>query len=300
MQEKTYKFTETFFSPQGEGFYTGAASAWIRFFQCNLECPGFGQDDPTDPSTYILPYKDFDLIDIKTVEELPVWDRGCDSSYSWSKKYRHLAKDKTASEICDEIEDQMKNAHNPHGLFRHPKSGQDIHFCITGGEPMMNQAGIVAIMEEFENRHNAPKFITIETNGTQKMRPNFRAYFSQYLDDGDCELFWSISPKLFNTSGELKSKAYKKDVVGDYAKLSSKGQLKYVVNGTDASWKELEERTTSYRFEHCDFDVWVMPVGATVESQELTAGDMAVEIIKRGYKVAARVHVYLFGNQVGT
>ena len=46
--------------------------------------------------------------------------------------------------------------------------------------------------------------------------------------------------------------------------------------------------------------VWVMPVGARSEEQEATAGEVAARAFKRGYNVAARVHVYLFGNAIGT
>jgi hypothetical protein len=46
--------------------------------------------------------------------------------------------------------------------------------------------------------------------------------------------------------------------------------------------------------------IWVMPVGARSEEQEASAGAVAEMAFKRGYNVAARVHVYLFGNAIGT
>jgi hypothetical protein len=46
--------------------------------------------------------------------------------------------------------------------------------------------------------------------------------------------------------------------------------------------------------------VWVMPVGAREEEQTATAGDVARRAFRRGYNVAARVHVHLFGNAIGT
>ena len=48
---------------------------------------------------------------------------------------------------------------------------------------------------------------------------------------------WSISPKLWSTAGEKPKKAIQPDVVGRYAFLSDKGQLKYVVNGSAESWR---------------------------------------------------------------
>ena len=46
--------------------------------------------------------------------------------------------------------------------------------------------------------------------------------------------------------------------------------------------------------------VRVMPVGAREEEQTEGAGKVAEKAFKKGYNVAARVHVYLFGNAIGT
>ena len=49
-----------------------------------------------------------------------------------------------------------------------------------------------------------------------------------------------------------------------------------------------------------EWPVWVMPTGAREEEQTATAGKVAEKAFKKGYNVAARVHVYLFGNAIGT
>ena len=87
----TLKYSETFYSAQGEGQYVGIPSLWMRFFLCNLQCNGFGQKDPTDSSTYELPYETIDLTNIDSVFDLPVFDKGCDSSYTWSLRKDNLA-----------------------------------------------------------------------------------------------------------------------------------------------------------------------------------------------------------------
>ena len=48
---------------------------------------GLDKKNPKDPSTYELPYEKIDVTNITSVEELPVFKYGCDSSYSWSKKF---------------------------------------------------------------------------------------------------------------------------------------------------------------------------------------------------------------------
>ena len=92
-------YSEIFRSIQGEGHYTGVPTAWLRFFGCNLECNGFGQENPKDPSTYKLPYEQIDVTNITSVEELPVFKYGCDSSYSWSKKFAKIHKKGTPEEV---------------------------------------------------------------------------------------------------------------------------------------------------------------------------------------------------------
>ena len=115
------QYSETFYSPQGEGAYVGIPSLWMRFFLCNLQCNGFGQDDPTNPDSWELPYEEIDISRIKVVEELPVFSKGCDSSYTWAKKYKHLITDRTVQEAVDEL-----TALLPTGTFVHEKTGQNI------------------------------------------------------------------------------------------------------------------------------------------------------------------------------
>ena len=115
------------------------------------------------------------------------------------------------------------------------------------------------------------------------------------------EWFWSVSPKLFSTSGEKPGKAICPEVVGSYNAVSDRGQLKYVVNGTPESWKEVEEHTKLFRAEGVKWPVYIMPVGATKESQEEDqVADIAMEAMRRGYNVSGRLHCYVFGNKIGT
>jgi organic radical activating enzyme len=72
MSKNKYKYSEIFTSIQGEGEFTGRPTVWLRWFLCNLQCSGFGQDVPEDTSTHILPYKDFDISKIKRIQDLPV------------------------------------------------------------------------------------------------------------------------------------------------------------------------------------------------------------------------------------
>ena len=296
--EKKYYYSEIFHSIQGEGHYTGVPTAWIRFFLCNLQCNGFGQKDPTDPSTYELPFENFDVSSVKKVEDLPVWDKGCDSSYTWAKKFKGLMGHETPTILANKIVDIMKNETNPDGLFLHPLTKQRQHLCFTGGEPLMatGQQAIVGIYEALEKQNNLPGSMTFETNGTQKIREPF----ADWIKKIDTEVFFSCSPKLWSVAGEKSEKAIKPEIVAEYRKLSSKGQLKFVVGQNDAEWDEMELVIKKFKDAGVDWPIWIMPTGAREEEQTATAGKVAEKAFKRGYNVAARVHVYLFGNAIGT
>ena len=296
--EKKFYYSEIFHSIQGEGHYTGVPTAWIRFFLCNLQCNGFGQLDPTNPDTYELPFQDFDVSTVKKVEDLPVWDKGCDSSYTWAKKFKDLMGQETPTVMANKIIDILKNESNPEGLFKHPVTGQSQHLCITGGEPLMvtGQTATVGIYEELERQGNLPGSMTFETNGTQKLRQPFIDWVNRI----DTEIFFSCSPKLWSVAGEKREKAIKPEIVAEYRKLSDKGQLKFVVGPEGREWDEMEEVIKLFKAEGVDWPIWVMPTGAREEEQIAGAGKVAEKAFKRGYNVAARVHVYLFGNAIGT
>ncbi|CAB4142701.1 NrdG Organic radical activating enzymes [uncultured Caudovirales phage] len=303
---KQHTYSEIFYSIQGEGHYTGVPTAWLRFFMCNLQCNGFGQKDPTDKSTYELPYKDFDAKSVTRIEDMPVWKFGCDSSYSWAAKFKHLQHKKTAAEICDDIQNALKTDTNPDGLFRHPHSNAQQHMCFTGGEPLMPhaQAAVIDILREFKARDNQPLFITFETNGTQPLTDEFVNFFND--EYWRTEVFFSVSPKLFTVSGEKADKAIKPDIVQSYYSMENAfGQIKPVVGAEDRQWEELESVVAQFREAGIYWPVWVMPVGATEEGQageygsHAAAGKVAEIAYKRGYNVSSRVHVYLWGNLIG-
>lgn len=296
---KEYAYSEIFYSMQGEGKYTGEPTAWVRFFLCNLQCDGFGQKDPTNPDTYILPYKEIDVTSIKRIEDLPVFAYGCDSSYSWSNKFKHLQHKHTADVIAEKILDQIPNR----------RFDANIHMCFTGGEPLMKHAqeASVDIMQYFDNNGQTIPSVTFETNGTQPLTEKFLAYWNDGAFIGT-ELFMSVSPKLWAVAGEERERAIKPQIVLEYAELSGEtqgGQLKFVCNGTPEAWAEIEEVVDIYRGYGVQWPVWIMPIGGTLEGQKgeidghPPAYVIADEALRRGYRVAARVHAYLWENIIG-
>ena len=285
-------YSEIFRSIQGEGVYTGVPTVWLRLFGCNLECNGFGQEDPTDPDSYILPYQEIDLKDISVPEQLPVFDYGCDSSYSWSRKFKKLQRKGTPEEVAHTLFDLMYD--------------NKTHIAFTGGEPLMKagQKNIVGVMNALANNFTSRKNrgyltnITFETNGTRKLNNLLREQILGRTFRDDTEFFFSVSPKIWSTSGEKDRIC--PDVVKGYYEVSTVGQLKFVCNGSIPSWREIEDAIDQFREVGVEYPIWIMPVGATEESQnEDRVAEIAEETMDRGYNVSARVHCYIWGNEIG-
>jgi len=290
------KYSEIFTSFQGEAGFAGMPTIWVRFFGCNLECNGFGQKNPMDETTYVLPYKKIDVSKYKTLEELPVFEHGCDSSYSWSKNYDSLVHKKSVSDMVDlmiELGEQNLGLKrdNEKGFWYHPDTKRKVQLCFTGGEPMLWQKQMKAICDEFKERSMTPAQITIETNGTKPFKD-----FNSMTSNAD--LYMSISPKLFSVSGEKNAVLPK--LILEIAD-ESPGWLKFVVNGTNACWEELDIYMAKLKQLPSDWDIWVMPVGATKEQQEgKDIAKISLEAMRRGFKVATRNHTYVFGNCIGS
>lgn len=150
----------------------------------------------------------------------------------------------------------------------------------------------------FHAAENLPSSVTWETNGTQALSDDFLNRVKSALFKP--EAFFSVSPKLWSVAGEKREKAIKPDVVKQYYDVSKNGQLKFVVGQTKEEWEELDEVVNLFRDAGVDYPVWIMPVGAREEEQSATAGDVARLAFERGYNVSGRMHVYLFGNAIGT
>lgn len=85
-----------------------------------------------------------------------------------------------------------------------------------------------------------------------------------------------------------------------YERGYNPGQLKFVVGDEDRQWDEMNSVIKQFRDKGIDWPIYIMPCGAREEEQYNIAGKVAERAIKEGYNVSARVHVYLWGNKIGT
>jgi len=288
------RYSEAFYSIQGEGRFVGVPSVFLRVFGCNFECRGFGQERDNLIPVEEMPYYTDPKADknhpeaYTSIDELPVTPVGCDSSASWAMKYKHLQRTETIDQVFEEIIKLL-----PNGKF---DEKEDIHLVITGGEPLLGWQRCWPTLLSM-CRDKGLKNVTFETNGTQTVSGDLASFFNNLPD---IHVTWSTSPKL-SLSGEKREEALDPDVL-----LSMNGVWnshlynKFVVRDIN-DFEEVDIFVNAYKKAGVKLDaVYCMPEGATLEQQTLTAKGVAEACMNTGYKFSPRLHIDLFGNAWGT
>ena len=276
------KVAELFYSIQGEGRYMGVPSVFLRTFGCNFKCAGFGMprgklsQEVEDIAQIVHMFNKY--------EELPLVSTGCDSYASWDPRFKDFSPMLTSDAIVDRIMEII-----PHGEWK------DEHLVITGGEPVLGWQRAYPELLDHPKMQDLQE-ITFETNGTQKLTPEFKEYLSKWHADWK-EITFSVSAKL-PASGEKWEEAILPKIVCEYEQVGTV-YLKFVVateqDIVDAERAEVEFRTAGF-----SGHVYLMPVGGVESVYTLNAKNVALAAMKRGWRYSDRLQVPLFKNEWGT
>ena len=280
------KIAELFYSIQGEGRYMGVPSVFLRTFGCNFKCAGFGMprgelsmEAAGIAATHSL------ITPFQKYEDLPLVSTGCDSYASWMPEFKDLSPMLTSEAIADRIMEIL-----PQDYW------VDEHLVITGGEPLLGwQRAYPDLLNNTKMRDL--KEITFETNGTQKLTPEFKAYLAKWNSVVGREVTFSVSAKL-PASGEKWEEAILPEVVCEYEQVGT-AYLKFVV-ATEEDIKDAERAVGQFRYAGFDGHVYLMPVGGVESVYTLNAKNVALAAMKRGWRYSDRLQVPLFKNEWGT
>jgi len=291
------RYSEAFYSLQGEGKFVGVPSVFLRTFGCNFRCKSFSmsseereavKDERYNPEVKKL-IEDGVHIKATLLEDLPIIHTGCDTYASIYPEFKHLMFDRTVDEVVDHL-----LSLTPNGKWT-MDNGQDIHLVITGGEPLLAwQRMYVELLEHARMKDLCN--ITFETNTTQLLHDDFY----EYLENKDTlKVTWSCSPKL-SVSGEVREDAIKTDVAAQYMSVAdSNFYLKFVVSNA-ADVDEVDEVVAEYRKSYVNCPVYLMPIGGRSEEYNLSVQDIAQLALDKGYRFSPRLHIDLYGNNWGT
>lgn len=276
------KVAELFYSIQGEGRYMGVPSVFLRTFGCNFKCAGFGM--PKGELSNEIESIAGRIDDFKAYQELPLVSTGCDSYASWDPRFKHLSPMLDSSALADAICDIL-----PY------KTWEDEHLVITGGEPLLGWQRAYPDLLDHPKMQGLTE-ITFETNGTQKLTPEFKNYLQDWNKVGR-EITFSVSAKL-SCSGEARHEAILPSVVCEYEEVGY-AYLKFVV-ATEEDAEEAIETADIYRAEGFTGPVYLMPVGGVESVYTLNNRRVAELAMKNGLRYSDRLQVPLFKNEWGT
>jgi hypothetical protein len=140
--------------------------------------------------------------------------------------------------------------------------------------------------------------ITFETNGTQKLTPEFINYLKNWNQEKKHrEITFSVSAKL-PCSGEKWEDAICPEIVREYEQVGT-AYLKFVI-ATEQDFADAECAIAAFRAAGFRGHVYLMPVGGVESVYALNNRTVADLAMKHGLRYSDRLQVPLFKNLWGT
>ncbi len=233
---------EIFRSIQGEGRSAGQIRTFVRLSGCNLHC---------------------------------VW---CDTPYTWNWRGTQWAHERAPKydQAAETIEMSVEAV--AAAVAALPAEGA----VITGGEPLAQMAGLIALAERLKQDGLR---VEIETNGSIPPDPRLVERVDLFM----------VSPKLAH-SGNAPALALRTTPLAAFAALES-AVFKFVAR-TPADLDDVAALAERHAIPASR--IMIMPEGADSETLIERGAALADAALARGYGLSDRLHIHLFGDTRGT
>lgn len=242
---------EIFFTLQGEGISQGAPAIFVRASLCNLHCRWCDTDFTWNWEGTPWPH-----------------DHDQDQGYAKYRKEDHLI-DLDPSEIAERIHNLQANCQR---------------LVLTGGEPLLQQEELIALLDELAAKSDESWTVEVETNGTLTPLPALAERVSQF----------NVSPKLEN-SGNAESLRLTEDALRAFNGLPNTW-FKFVIS-TPSDLLDVQE--LEKRCKIASSRILLMPEGRTKSDLQNRQSWLVDACLERGYRYSGRLHVDLWGDQRG-
>ena len=192
----------------------------------------------------------------------------CDTKYTWD--WQHYDYENEVIELSlEQVEESIVRYDCP-------------RLVITGGEPLLQQGGLVPLVSSLKKRGFT---FELETNGTIVPAPQLRQGIDQ----------WNVSPKLA-TSGNLPNRREAPQALHSFGCLTN-AYFKFVV----VERSDLQEvRALVLKHGLPRERVILMPEGQTPVALQDRSHWLSQTCIEEGFRYSPRLHILLWGDRRGT
>ncbi|MCH7948271.1 MAG: 7-carboxy-7-deazaguanine synthase QueE [candidate division Zixibacteria bacterium] len=194
----------------------------------------------------------------------------CDTRFTWDSDLIEEGQLLSVNEITELSTKLLKSHH---------LEPANVHVVLTGGEPMLHQGRLPALI--IQMRELGFNFFEIETNGMYK--PSLAM-----IDSID---WWNCSPKLSN-NGLAQSVNVVPDAISSiYA--TGKADFKFVVDSAD----DIAEIKEYYLPLIAAESIILMPEGFTRKKQISNMATVNQLALQNGYRFSPRLQILIWGNE---
>lgn len=252
------RIAESFVSLQGEGARLGYISLFVRLAGCNLRCGHY-------------------------------------EGSKWKCDTYDIMNNVTFSGYASDYAKQLLLEHP--WFFEQAALGYPVGIVFTGGEPLLQQAGIAALLKELESLSTPVGTVELETNGTMPLS------HPELLDAlKDMELVINCSPKL-SSSGIPKAERKVLSALSSLAEATEFNRFwtlsfKFVVANESDVIEVLEEYCD--QIVKCDrYSIILMPAAATREQLVEKTREIWPLAQQAGLRMSTRLQILAYDKRAG-